>query len=421
MMGPIETWQTADKNFPQIGELTVGSKNLGEEYRINTPVISYGFDSTFLDYFGAAGVRAVDQAMGMLNALPAVSQATPGLVEFPLEATGINFQAQTLGVLDMKSQALGFMVEHLGLLGETHVFDLRLRNALTGGGFSYVTVIRNFDPVTLLPSKYVNGVLYTFEIQEFAGGNVGDAVERPVDPAAITMTAVASFKTGAGGGPGGYFTSLTRDDFGGLRYMYRANNFNTETLPAGSSVVSSSPWSIISGTSTNLVVTNAFFLSGGVEKITFVKLKFDSLLGAGFIGFTNSFSSQVITNSRVTIQRVQRIVTQPDVVFAAADVTGTGPGVFSALRSDPIFSGVPASLVGGQVRAGPGTIAPGPKVVTFNTVGPFAFNSTPSFLDESTSFSGFVWGSFDGSTNDPVIFPSGTSIRQLESQVLSAP
>jgi hypothetical protein len=30
----------------------------------------------------------------------------------------------------------------------------------------------------------------------------------------------------------------------------------------------------------------------------------------------------------------------------------------------------------------------------------------------------FVWGSFDGSTNDPVVYPDGTSLANLASQVL---
>ncbi|MGB9601977.1 MAG: hypothetical protein ACPMAG_04230, partial [Limisphaerales bacterium] len=31
--------------------------------------------------------------------------------------------------------------------------------------------------------------------------------------------------------PGEFFTGLTRDDVGGLRYIYRADNFNVEQMP----------------------------------------------------------------------------------------------------------------------------------------------------------------------------------------------
>ena len=33
---------------------------------------------------------------------------------------------------------------------------------------------------------------------------------------------------------------------------------------------------------------------------------------------------------------------------------------------------------------------------------------------------GFIWGSFNSSTNAPIPFPTGTSIEEIEAQVLSA-
>ena len=61
--------------------------------------------------------------------------------------------------------------------------------------------------------------------------------------------------------------------------------------------------------------------------------------------------------------------------------------------------------------------------ITFNKVGPLLQNvyGTNFILDglsESASTTNFIWGSFDGSTNDPVVYPSGTSIADLEAQVL---
>jgi hypothetical protein len=49
------------------------------------------------------------------------------------------------------------------------------------------------------------------------------------------------------------------------------------------------------------------------------------------------------------------------------------------------------------------------------------YNENPSYLDQGTIVSSnFVWSSFDGSTNPPVIFPTGsTSYAQLEDQVLN--
>jgi hypothetical protein len=31
--------------------------NLGEEYRVNVPLLTYGFDDSFLNYFGARELR----------------------------------------------------------------------------------------------------------------------------------------------------------------------------------------------------------------------------------------------------------------------------------------------------------------------------------------------------------------------------
>ena len=47
--------------------------NLGEEYRWNSPVITYTYDESFLNYFGSNGVVAIEKAMGILNAIPPAS------------------------------------------------------------------------------------------------------------------------------------------------------------------------------------------------------------------------------------------------------------------------------------------------------------------------------------------------------------
>src|SRR5207244_7346892 len=40
------------------------------------------------------------------------------------------------------------------------------------------------------------------------------------------------------------------------------------------------------------------------------------------------------------------------------------------------------------------------------------------FLDELTGAVDFVWGSFDATTNAPVIYPNGTSLQNLINQTL---
>src|SRR5690606_21956067 len=52
LLGPHEDWQTPTLGYNPFGEDRGAPKNLGEEYRWNLPVITYGFDRAFMDYFG---------------------------------------------------------------------------------------------------------------------------------------------------------------------------------------------------------------------------------------------------------------------------------------------------------------------------------------------------------------------------------
>jgi hypothetical protein len=63
-----------------------GVKNLTEEYRWNQSVITYGFDPTFVNYFGSNGVNAIEGAIAVFNSLPDVSSLSQNLDEFPLRA-----------------------------------------------------------------------------------------------------------------------------------------------------------------------------------------------------------------------------------------------------------------------------------------------------------------------------------------------
>jgi hypothetical protein len=39
-------------------------------------------------------------------------------------------------------------------------------------------------------------------------------------------------------------------------------------------------------------------------------------------------------------------------------------------------------------------------------------------VNETTQTPGVAWASFDGTTNDPVVYPNGTSIQNIENQIL---
>ena len=109
-----DAWQVEIIGYGVPGDLNA-PKNLGEEYRRNVPTNYYACDANFLDYFGSNGVAAVDGAFAILNGLTNVDSYSASLSEFPLETRHLNYQAQALGLFDLKSWTLGVMVEQLGL------------------------------------------------------------------------------------------------------------------------------------------------------------------------------------------------------------------------------------------------------------------------------------------------------------------
>lgn len=209
--------------------------NLGEEYRWNKPVLYYSYDQSFLDYFGSNGVAAVDAALAMFNKLTNVSFYSEDLSEFPLREARMNYTASALHLFDLKSTVVELLIERLGLVDpDRWTWCLRNRGGpwTTCPAYDYSVIQRNFDPFTLSPSSYVNGHLYTYVIEQQCPPveDFGDADEFVVDPTDMYLSAVASPKiSNRRSAYYGYFhTSLTRDDMGGLRYLYRTNNMNIE-------------------------------------------------------------------------------------------------------------------------------------------------------------------------------------------------
>ncbi len=72
LLGPIanasDSWQISSIGYAIQGDIGA-PKNIGEEYRRNTPFMYYACDATFYDYFYTNGVSAVDQAFAVFNAL----------------------------------------------------------------------------------------------------------------------------------------------------------------------------------------------------------------------------------------------------------------------------------------------------------------------------------------------------------------
>jgi hypothetical protein len=214
-------------------------KNIGEEYRRNYNVIYYSCDQQFLDYFGATGAGAIDGAFLTMSNYLSVPQTVP-LSAYSLNVDRINYRAQALGLLDVKSQVMGYMTEAIGLsMPERWTWCLRQRIVRAAGcpAVTYHVIQRNFDPVNELPSKYVNGTLYTYYINDKCPTcEQADALEVPVDPLAMSYAAVASHSSFTML-PGLLFTGFSRDDMGGFRYLMRTNNLNVESLAPNSELI----------------------------------------------------------------------------------------------------------------------------------------------------------------------------------------
>lgn len=593
LLGPInEAFQTSALSYGLAGDLGA-PKNIGEEYRWNVPVLYYAFDETFVDYFGSNGVAAVDEGFATFNILPPTSAMSPDLAEFPLEVTRVNFRAEALQLLDIKSWIMEIIAEEVGL-AEPDRWTWCLRSLAGCPNFTNSAVIkRNFDPETWNPSSYVNGTLYTYRIVCFPAA--ADAVEVALDPLSLQFTSVAA----QGSTFGTFLTGWTRDDMGGLRYLLTTNSLpNIESIPAdvdqivtnaaaellttfnlaelsglsptndSAALLALYPGLIITGTTnifTNIFITNftAYFtnyptdpygtpasvafitnvtsfigtvyyhsfgnivtnhyytnslysiqttmttnypgsvygsppstntmtvsfmtnlISGdfyiipqgsnacgisfvnplatnviiitnattvatndplilvtnagvfiqnqltyftnytfvvkrilcpqggvaarrGMEKLTFVRRDFDSLLGQLYEPVTNTFTHREVANNTETIRTYRRIVEAPDLLISAQDL-----GLVSLLRTAPNYTRSTAY----PGLAGPGIFEPGLQV-TFNKVGPLYLNSGPAFNTETDAFLNFQWGSYDGSTNEPVVYPNTQSILNLNNILL---
>ncbi len=436
-----------------------GPERRDEEYRWNVPIITYGFDQPFFNYFGTNGINSIEENFKVLNNLPPISQISDQVLSnYLFAAEDVNAQAAALRIIDLKSYAMPFILQHAGLsFPEYFVWSARSRTIYTVGQLSftnYTVMIRNYDPITRFPSAVINGTTYTYTI-------AGDFLT----PLPLFSSTAASGILGSGRGSSGYwghsFWGLTYDDVGGLRELYATNNFNMErVLPSlilrsaaaagggGSSSFGGSIWDgpfvssngVVSGgiwdgiftsgtnavvgggtTTTNTATTNLFggvdvAMRGGLDKITFVRVNFDSLLGQGFLALTNNFGDQFITNGVIRTQQVGRRIFTPDIMFRSSDL-----GLVTALQL-PVLSAnvviaqinnydinIPASSVNAGTGPsgpnffinGPGVMVPGNELI-FSNILPWYYNETTGPTEGPYGPGGNgvdgVWGTFDGNS-----------------------
>ena len=444
LMGTFDTWQTVELGY-QLGTDLGGPMNLGEEYRLNVPMLTYGFDESFLNYFGTKGVEEIEKALQTFNDLPAFSKMSAELSEYPLDTRRINHRASALYLYDLRSYVTAVMLEFLGLAPpERYVWTLRSRVVINDIPY-YSVLKRNFDPVSWEPSSYVNGTLYTYLILQTYTDPVYEAVEFEVDPSQPSVSSVAGFNINAGTvaasgyfaavSPGLFYTGLTRDDVAGLRYMYRLDNYNTESIAtnavaaplaarAGNYIIGSGGsgggsgggWgdpgggtNVVGGT--NVAVNVA--LRPGVDQVTFVRVDYDSLLGSWTL-ITNRFVDRYITNFVLRTQQLERTLAQPDILFTAADLGPTPVGdQFLFARTIPFVNLDP--LNGTTTLGGPGLVDV-PLVMTFSKVGQYLLNIGDG--GEVDGLPNAWWGTYDGTPAEPIVYPVGASIQTLERLIL---
>ncbi len=181
------------------------------------------------------------------------------------------------------------------------------------------------------------------------------------------------------------------------------------------------------------LVTNGPSWYQGIEKVQFVRVpdgNVDPLTQNFFIPITNTYTMNWYnpTNYTISTRTFQRIVTAPDILLSASD-QALGPSSVpfngSVIRNIHFNDGTILPNL-----AGPGVID-GQTVFDYNKVGTVFYNGpfpdTNSFIageasavNETTQVPALLWASFDGSTNDPVVYPSSLSVQQLENQMLIA-
>ena len=416
LLGPFQPWMEYTNGLRQPGDIG-GPMDITNGYCWNVPVVTYGFDQSFLDFFGSNGVAAVESAIKILNDLPPASQVV--LMNYPPFSQHRNYVAYSRWLIDLKSETLSLLLEQLGLAQPTrYTFVLKQWTPqFILSGFDACLATNqpltepvwwdwavpdfidnlNFDPITLSASPYLNNTLFTAAI---SGWDSPDHVLSvfPADPFTIEYSAVADQMLDYGG----FYSSLTYDDVGGLAYLLSTNNINFETLL---------PCVFGVGTNANSFVNGAW--RPGVDKITFVRVALDPISGEMYSPLTNYYTDNYITNGYLMQQQVARVISQPDFLFSAADVNSNSPITWVTLFSrtgttrwinNATFNGNPGG-------AGPGVIQPPIKII-FDKSGPI-WSSYGSYGDEMIyDWSASSWGSFDYSTNRPVIYPvpqSGTN------------
>jgi len=277
--------QSANLEDPYLGT----PKDRTRFFRVNTPYLTYGFDQTFMQFFGQEGINAIDDAMRVINDFFEPEDKTydgvSGATGVDLTAHGfaqnyatywLNRTAENENLIDIKSLTLGYMVNRLGL-GNPHryaytAYELDANNTAALGVAVWKTKLNNYDPLDPIntgKTATINNVQYSYrlihnqapglnlstfttwnaliaEMEEYTddtSGNAWSAVAAIVDAfygnTQLTwITPPSQFNFGVYydgmNASGGHYKprhALTLDDAGGLKYLYSSNTVAMEFNP----------------------------------------------------------------------------------------------------------------------------------------------------------------------------------------------
>jgi hypothetical protein len=200
-----------------------------------------------------------------------------------------------------------------------------------------------------------------------------------------------------------------------------------------------------------IVLQTNTMLLGGIDKIRYVRMQGDSLVTMNYSPnrFLEDYrfpslenqtftylipnTTQAATNAALPsyeyemdyvvegVRKTNKFIkffTRPDIVFSAMNapptVTLTNTAPPSVVNNNAINGLQTAGL------NGPGVIqASGNIVFVFNKIGNHWDLDPSHFMNEENQEPGWIWGHFDGSMNEPMIFPNSQTIQDLERQVYS--
>lgn len=373
LLGPSAPWMTPQQGFP--ADAGGGPMQLDSGYRWNVPVITYGFDQSFMDFFGERGMAAVEEAIRQLSAVTDAEIST-----VPANVLRLHATAQQNGVLDLKSFALALTLEQMGLAQALpNIYVIRSLN-ITSTETNYFIAQRNFNPTNYTASDTLNGIRFLYETHAFPDGSF-DAIEYPIDQSALPAPGVA----GTFFNIGQYAQTLSRDDAGGLRYLYATNNYKMETLL---------PNIEAEGELANAAVRP------GRGKLQFAR-QYWNFDNSAFNVVTQFFGDIYIQNGVTKTQQVRRLVITPDITFSAQDLGVTANATPVTFARTPATQWINNSTFNrGQAGEGPGLIAPPITIILGKLIPSVSFPA--------------IWGVFDSNTFYAFDGPSDNTLPKLE-------